>query len=219
MNFRIVSLFAQPRITFGDDFPCKRSIHRILLQHASDQVLEVRGQIAPLAGPQVGLPRGLRRYDLSVGLPVEGQAGRHHEERAHTDAVHVALRAVGTAQHLRGHIGGGAQPPRQGHAELCLASKAKVDEFQESLVVPGRQEIVLQLDVAVRDAVAMQVGQAFQHLPSVSGDHRQKQTLTNSRLIWVVAIPVDLLSQITTCAEVQDQVQANVVHKGRAHAD
>ena len=110
------------------------------------------------------------REDFEVRLPPEGRMARKHDEEDHPQGPNVYLLGVGNhlpAQDLFGDIGGSAYLGSQGLATGIILSCCEVNQFRGGLLQRTllQQEVILQLNVPMADAVLMQAGHGQYQLP------------------------------------------------------
>mmetsp|Transcript_4484 Transcript_4484/g.10551 ORF Transcript_4484/g.10551 Transcript_4484/m.10551 type:complete len:244 (-) Transcript_4484:265-996(-) len=142
---------------------CCEPLQRLHYENFPDEVLCLGRN--PL--PDVGFvsvrppPDGVH---LVVLGPREGHVPENHNEDRHPHTPHVALRRVALIQHLRCNVGQGATTQRHLGVGVPNLAEPEVNEL-EMVAVRVVIEEVLQLDVTVNDAEAVDVVDCQQHLP------------------------------------------------------
>ena len=173
-------------------------------QAAADEVLGLGGDAAPvLDGGEavVGAEDGL--HLLEVGVAVEGGVAAQQEVGDDADGPQVdGLAVAGLAEDLGRHVAGGAAGGGQ-DVELVLVHDARepeVGDEQVGVVLGRAEQQVLGLEVAVHDAVLVEVGNGRQH---------RADQVRRVRLV-VRALAADAVEQLAAQRQVGDEVE--VVH-------
>lgn len=172
---------------------------------APDKVLCGRGDAAPVLDrgeAVVGVEDGL--HLLEVGVAVEGGVAAEQEVGDDANGPEVdGLAVARLLEDLGGHVAGGAAGGGE-HVELLLvhdAREAKVGNEQVGVVLGRAEEQVLGLEVAVDDAVVVQVG-----------DGRERRADEVGGVGFVVgALAADAVEELAAEGQVRDEVE--VVHR------
>lgn len=173
-------------------------------QAALDKVLgRVRDAAPVVDGGEavVGVEDGL--HLLKVAVAVEGGVAAQQKVRDDAQGPNVdGLAVARLLEDLGGHVAGGAARRRQ-HVELFLvhdAGQAKVGDEEVGVVFGGAEQQVFGLEVAVDDAVVVEVGDGGE-----GGAHQ-----VGSVCLVVATLAADAVEELAAEGEVGDEVQ--VVH-------
>ena len=122
------------------------------------------GDVLELLVVEVGLLVEDGVVDVLHGLAEEGRrAGQQHVAQ-HAQGPHVAAVVVVAVQHLRGRVVAGAHLLGQSLVGREVLGQTEVDQDQRRVGVVVLEQEVLQLQVAVHDAVLVQVVDRAEHV-------------------------------------------------------
>mmetsp|Transcript_59329 Transcript_59329/g.141443 ORF Transcript_59329/g.141443 Transcript_59329/m.141443 type:complete len:229 (-) Transcript_59329:63-749(-) len=163
---------------------CREPLLRLALHTSLDHVLALRGDVLP-AGPLEGIRQRIIAVlevgdvpnDVCVGLAVEGWHPTHQHVGQHAQRPHIHLLAIAIsfadrpilqADDLRSYVVAGATHLEQllllaSAARKQRRSQSKVYQFEPLLRWRGKHP-VLQLDISVHDAHAVNVPDCCRHL-------------------------------------------------------
>ncbi|GIX63804.1 ABC transporter ATP-binding protein, putative [Babesia caballi] len=162
------------------------------------EVLRLAGDPAPPGALELEHPLLYLPQNLLVPLPVEGRRPREEHVDDHAGAPHVALLVVAPVDHLGVHVVDRPVHLAHRHAVLEEPGEAEVDHLQQGARVRGGKDPVFELEVAVADAVRVEVVDREQHL------HRQPLRVALGEALVVVQPVVELPARAVLHDEVAD---------------
>mmetsp|Transcript_75975 Transcript_75975/g.246607 ORF Transcript_75975/g.246607 Transcript_75975/m.246607 type:complete len:246 (+) Transcript_75975:1010-1747(+) len=156
--------------------------------------------MVPIGRSEVEAPLANLANHLAVGVGVERRVATKHDVGDHASGPNIYALVVAPEENLWRDVVRRTAFGAHRHAPLEFPGHAKVDEFQRGAGFGALEQKVLRLDVSVREAIRMQIGQRCQDLAHVH------QTLNLAKAFR--GTPHDVLEKLAPCAHLHHEVEA-----------
>mmetsp|Transcript_119295 Transcript_119295/g.338247 ORF Transcript_119295/g.338247 Transcript_119295/m.338247 type:complete len:335 (+) Transcript_119295:448-1452(+) len=170
----------------------------LLLQQAPDQILGVLGHLLPVGGMEGEFRFRDFALELGVGVPEERGVPAEHDEHEDAAAPQVAQVGGPPRQRLRRDVvadGGLCRDPLAG---LEPTRAVEVGDLQEVVLdlVPGHEQEVLRLQIAVADVIFVHVENCLQDLLHKVRGHCLREAATINDAIKELAASTELHHEV-----------------------
>ena len=190
---------------------------RIGLEEPPNEVPRLGRRVLPVLGREPVPSPGHGAVRLGVVLPVEGRVAREEDEGDDTHGPKVTASVVLLPKDVRRDVVGSADDGPHGSLATAVVPprESEVDELDRR-AVPGVEEDVLRLQVAVDDVPVVQVLHGVEDL----GEYPRRGDLVEATRTALVAGPLDdLIEELAALAELGDDVNVLGVLEDVPQAD